>query len=132
MLMFKVIRLIHCRKRDNFKPRFSPPEFMALKFFEEKNTGTASELAAEMNIRKSTVTILVQKLIFQGFLKKETNEKDARSAYIKVTEKGKTELKNAEESFSKLAEPLFDVLSVKEKATLQELFEKVLTKNSHD
>lgn len=105
---------------------------MALKFFEEKNPGTASELAADMNIRKSTVTILIQKLIFQGFLKKETNVQDARSAYIKVTEKGKSELKNAEEGFSKLAEPLFDVLSAEEKTTLQELFEKVLSKNSHD
>ena len=131
--MFKILRLIHNRKRDGFTVRLSPPEFMALKFFEENTGSTASRFAVYMSIRKPTATILIQKLIFKGLLSKEHNEKDSRSSYIGLTDHGKTELRTAEQEFSRFADPVFDVLSDQEKETLQELFKKIISQpSSHE
>lgn len=131
--MFKILRLIHNRKRDGFTVRLSPPEFMALKFFEENPASTASLFAQNMCIRKPTATILLQKLIFRGLLSKQSNEKDTRSSYIALTEHGKTELCTSEAEFSRFADPVFDVLNPEEKKTLQSLFKKIITQpSSHE
>ena len=130
--MFKVLRLIHSRKRDGFGVHLSPPEFMSLKFFEENVASTSTLLASHMSIRKPTATILVQKLIFKGLLKKESNKNDSRSFHIELTEKGKAELKTTEKEFAQFADPIFNVLTAEEQKTLSSLFQKIISQNSHD
>lgn len=49
---------------------------------------TMLELADKIGKTPQTVTVLVNKLISLGYLEKITNEKDRRSSFVALTEKG--------------------------------------------
>lgn len=49
---------------------------------------TMSDLSAAINRDKSTTTVLVRKLEREGFVESITDNKDKRSKFIKLTEKG--------------------------------------------
>lgn len=51
---------------------------------------TMKEIAAKIHKTKATVTVLVDKLEKQGFVKRETPASDSRYTYISLTEKGQT------------------------------------------
>ena len=48
-----------------------------------------NELSEKINRDKSTTTVLVQKLINEGFVEVKTSEKDKRSKLISLSEKGR-------------------------------------------
>ncbi|MFW6265029.1 MAG: MarR family winged helix-turn-helix transcriptional regulator [Bacillota bacterium] len=48
-----------------------------------------TDLAKEMDVSKPTVTLAVNKLIKQGYVKKEQSQKDRRVYHLLLTEKGK-------------------------------------------
>lgn len=48
-----------------------------------------TELAAEMNLTKPTITVIVDRLIEKDFVVKVKSDDDRRSAHLHLTEKGK-------------------------------------------
>ena len=73
----------------NEEIELSPSHFHILLTLIEKGSMATSELGKTLNICKSNVTPLVQKLIDKGMVKRITNESDRRYIYISITEAGK-------------------------------------------
>lgn len=94
----------------------------------EKGTLTVSQLANILDICKPNITPLIQKLIDKGYVERNTDEKDRRYIYIKLTNEGREfliihkqlliqDLKNkmfdfSEEDLEKLEGALQDLKSV--------------------
>lgn len=77
-------------KHDLYKEEIdlSPAHFHILLTLTDKGDMAASELGKTLNICKSNVTPLVQKLIDKGLVQRITNENDRRYIYISITESG--------------------------------------------
>ena len=55
---------------------------------EEKGHTTITELAAEMELDKSTLSRTIESLVVMGLVKRETNSDNRRSQHIQLTEDG--------------------------------------------
>lgn len=59
----------------------------------EKGSLTVSQLACNLDICKPNITPLIQKLIDKGYVERNTDEKDRRYIYIRLSDDGKEFLK---------------------------------------
>ncbi len=108
-------KIQYVKKNDIFKDDFNLSErqikiLIALSIF-EKNT--VSEMAGFMNVSKSTLSIILTKMIKKGLVAKDSsNDEDKRKSYFSITQKGVEEIKKlvyfAFENFSVVYESLSD------------------------
>ena len=86
---------------------------------------TKKEIAERINRDKSTVTVLIRKLIDEGLVKEEPNSEDSRSKLISLTAKGK-KYKTLTSSISEdLLSVCYKGFSENEKKTLLKLLLKM-------
>ncbi len=126
------MKLVRSRARGDFEVMLSPPEFMALKFFEEHAGETVSDCAEEMCVSRPTVSVLIQKLIKRGFLTKKTDSKDKRSIRLALSKKGQETMEKVQDHLRKVGDPVFDVLNAQEKEQLKKNLLKIITQHSHE
>ena len=74
-----------------------------------------NELSEKINRDKSTTTVLVQKLINEGFVEVKTSEKDKRSKLISLSEKGRDYNKDTSQISSELIFKFYSGFSEDEK-----------------
>lgn len=74
--------------KENGMPDFASSHGNILFQLSKAEELTMKELSEKINRDKSTTTVLVRKLIAEGLVKTESDEKDKRSTKIKLTEKG--------------------------------------------
>lgn len=60
-----------------------------LEVIKKKGSPTLSDIAQELNYSKPSVTIMVNKLIDQGFVNKVQSNEDKRVFYVELTDLGK-------------------------------------------
>ncbi|WP_416829371.1 MarR family winged helix-turn-helix transcriptional regulator [Ectobacillus polymachus] len=89
----------------------------------EKQKVTMKELAERIKRTKPTVTVLVNKLVDSGYIKKEKDPQDNRVTYISLTEKGK----DLEQIFYQVSSTLNDVIYGDLTEEEQEQLEHILT-----
>ncbi len=98
-------------------------DIMAVLFKYEKCT--MKEIGEMINRTKATITVLVDKLISLGLIKKEKSPNDNRVTFVSLTEKGK-QFKPIFETISKeINNILYNNLTKEESETLETLLEKV-------
>ena len=98
-------------------------DIMAVLFKYEKCT--MKEIGEKINRTKATITVLVDKLISLGLIKKEKSPNDNRVTFVSLTEKGK-QFKPIFETISKeINNILYNNLTKEESETLETLLEKV-------
>jgi DNA-binding MarR family transcriptional regulator len=86
---------------------------------------TMHELSKAIDRDKSTVTVLVNKLVNLGYVKKEKDLKDARIYRLSVTEQGK-ELRESFEQISKsLLGEIYKNFTNEEKQQIMALLQKI-------
>lgn len=86
---------------------------------------TMAEIAEKIRKDKSTVTVLVEKLVRLGYLMKERDTADSRIIYVTLTQKG-NELKPAFEEISEEVLKIFyNGISEEEKEELARLLNKI-------
>jgi len=105
----------YVKKNENFKYDFNLSErqikiLITLSIF-EKNT--VSEMAKFMNISKSTLSIILAKMIKKGLVDRDiSNDEDKRKSYFSITQKGVEQIKKlvnfAFESFNMVYESFSD------------------------
>ena len=99
-------------------------DIMAVLFKYEKCT--MKEIGEKINRTKATITVLVDKLISLGLIKKEKSTEDNRISYISLTEKGE-EFRPVFETISKeINKILYKDFSKEESEILETLLEKML------
>ena len=86
---------------------------------------TMKDIANCIHRTKPTVTVLVDKLEKQGYLKREASDKDSRFTNIVLTQKGEDFQTTFEKISKDLNEMLYKNLSNKEVEILEELLRKV-------
>ncbi len=85
-----------------------------------------SELAEVMNIAKPSMTVMINRLEKNKFLKKVQSDSDRRTAHIHLTEKGEIAAGLHENLHEKMAERFINRLSVSEQELLTELLSKAV------
>lgn len=92
---------------------------------------TVTELTQELEVAKSSVSVIVNKLVAKGYIKKVPSTDDGRSFNIHATEMGlkleKLYNKVNQEMFKKFVGKVKRVLNNKEIQTLETILEKVIT-----
>jgi DNA-binding MarR family transcriptional regulator len=74
---------------------------------EEKEHTTITELAAELELDKSTLSRTIESLVVMGFVKRETNSNNRRSQYIQLTEDGERTVVGIHNQWKNFFESLF-------------------------
>jgi len=82
------------------------------------------ELAEKKGVTTGTVTVTVDRLEKEGYLRREANEKDRRSYVIVLTDKGEALFRRHHEFHVGLTEEMATILSEEEMA----LFSRILSK----
>lgn len=98
-------------------------DILAVLFSEERCT--MQEIAARIHRTKPTVTVLVNKLVELGYIRKEKSDADSRVTYIALTQEG-SELKPAFDEISKkLNAVVYQGMTDKEAEALERAIEKI-------
>ena len=87
---------------------------------------TMKMLADKIHRTKPTVTVLVNKLVALGLVKKEESEEDARVSYVRLTDKGRGFQGVFHNISLHLARRLFQGFSDNEQKQLEDLLDRVL------
>ncbi|MEJ6951315.1 MarR family winged helix-turn-helix transcriptional regulator [Natronospora cellulosivora (SeqCode)] len=93
----------------------------------KKLSGPAfTDLAREMSVSKPTVTLAVNKLIKQGYVKKEQSAKDRRVYHLLLTDKGKKLVKIHDKAHKDFASLISSKVNKRELEQLVEILHKVV------
>lgn len=85
-----------------------------------------TELAAEMNLTKPTITVIIDRFIEKDLVVKVRSDEDRRSTHLHLTEKGKQINQMHDHAHRILAESMTKGLTTTEKNIFIELLEKVV------
>lgn len=85
-----------------------------------------SEIAAELKLKKPTVTVLVDRLVAKGYVIRVRSDKDRRCMHLHFSEKGMQIRSILETAGESLAKRIRSVLSETETLILTDLFKKVV------
>ena len=96
-----------------------------LKFVEENESVTASEIEEYFNLTKATVSDHINALEVLGYIKRTTDKVDARKKIIILTDEGKIISNKIKERLSDYNKNISSILSEEEKETLNNLLKKV-------
>ena len=95
----------------------------------EKGRMSQRELAEELDIKPSSVSELVGKLLKEGMITREQDEKDKRSYLISLAPEGRKKAEEMTSWFSERTNDIFSCLNEKEKNELESLLVKIIENN---
>lgn len=98
-------------------------DIMAVLFSVEKCT--MKELASRIHRTKSTLTILVDKLVMLGLIEKEKSNEDSRITYIKLTDRGLAFRSVFEKISKELNSKVYNGFTDEEADAVEYLLEKI-------
>ncbi|WP_166240422.1 MarR family winged helix-turn-helix transcriptional regulator [Paenibacillus turpanensis] len=78
------------------------PQYFMLYFIEEKGSCRVKEIAEQMEVKPSAVTVMVDRLVQAGVAEREHDEQDRRSVIVRVTPEGKRVLTAINEKRKKM------------------------------
>lgn len=87
---------------------------------------TISQLAQELNIAPSTVSVSIKRLEKAGFVAKRANQKDARITEIYLTEKGEAAPEHIKQKMESEENILTKGFSDEEKFMLSDMLDKII------
>jgi len=93
--------------------------------FRMKNP-TLTELARELDLTKPTVTVLADKLVEKGYIRRVKSDQDRRSMHLHIDKKGAKIEVLREIAYQRMAEKISSGLSETETAILTELLRKIV------
>lgn len=104
---------------------FSVNEFAILEALHTKNRVTTGELIDFVLIPNSSMTYVLDKLSTAGYINRERDEKDRRTQYISLTNKGKKRIEEVYEiHYTKMID-IFSILTEEEEHAMQESLKKI-------
>ncbi len=117
------------KREDNVLTRgkISFPQMVALDFVSRKPRVTMTDLAKILHIRTSSTTVLVDRLIKQGMLKRGRDEKDRRLVWVSVTPKGRKVLGQIMREKRQSVKRIFGILAEEERRQYLDILRKVKT-----
>ena len=92
----------------------TPDQFNLMNVINTTEHCTSSFLAKALNVKKSSITAIVNRLTDKGLIKREFNEKDKREVFLELTEEGQNKLSEEKEEILEILKPLRNNLTVEE------------------
>jgi len=131
----EILRLI----LDNLKKLFYPEEWIGidlavsktelftLLLVEQNGEVIMSQIADFINAPMSTATGIIDRLVKNGYLKRERGDTDRRVVLIRLTDKGKSLVEEFKGFIFKYIGMINDVLTDEEKQLLFSIFQKIIS-----
>lgn len=106
------------RREDNelTRGKITFPQMVTLDHVGRRGEVQMNELSKLHSVRKSSVTVLVNRLISQKMLKRRHDLKDRRVVWVSITPKGKKVVAQILNQKRKSIEAIFNVLTAQERA----------------
>jgi DNA-binding MarR family transcriptional regulator len=108
--------------------KFSKTEIFTLLFLDRNKQVTMTELVEYINSPMSTATGIVDRLVKNGYIKRDRSETDRRIVVLALTDAGSKLIKDFKNMISKYLEVILDDLSEEEKQFLLRIVFKVMNK----
>lgn len=89
---------------------------------------TMLELAAQANVKQSTMTVMVDKLVKKGYATRLRSEEDRRVVRVKLTRLGETACAEHKKVHQKITQFWLDALNEKERSDMMRIMEKIAAK----
>lgn len=106
-------------------------QFKALYRLNKKGPLKVSQLADSLGITPAATTGVTDKLLAEGYVKRERAENDRRIVFITITEKGEEIIRKVTESQKETIHMFFDVLPEEDIEHLRRIFGTMLSSIDH-
>lgn len=110
----------------NLDLKFSKSEIFALLFLDKRYEVTMTELVEYINSPMSTATGIVDRLVRNGYVKRDRSEMDRRIVILKLTEDGNRFIKNLKDIISQYLDMVLNDLTEEEKEFLIHIVIKIV------
>lgn len=115
------------RREDNalVRGKISCPQMVALQFAGERSEVTVGEIARALSSEKSSASVLLERLVKQGMMKRRHDAKDRRLVWMSLTPKGRKVLDQILGQKRQSFKAIFGVLDARERAQYLSILRKV-------
>ncbi|EJR16559.1 hypothetical protein II9_02415 [Bacillus cereus MSX-D12] len=113
-------------------PKLTTSQFYILKIINYYGALRASELAREMNVKPSTITVTINRLIEQGLVNRYHDREDRRAVIIELTKKGESVVEETIIARNEHIAKYLSLLEFQEKEKLLQLLEKLRADNMRE
>ncbi len=107
-------------------------QYQLLRLLWEQDGLTPRELADRLTVEMPTVTRTVQRMVRDGFARREAHPQDARSVRIYLTERGHHLRRRVEAIFAEETERALQGFSPSERAALTDFMARIAANCRHD
>lgn len=101
---------------DIFKGKITLPQLLILDILNSQGASKMTDLAKKMKVTTAASTGIVQRLVVQGYVLREYDEKDRRLIMIKLSPKGSEILKKINQQRTQLVTRIFSQISEDDRA----------------
>ena len=125
-IMPRLMREFMSRQEGIFtKGNLTVPDIIVMDALLEKGPCTMGLLAGILNLTTSAATVIVDRMIRKGLVKRERSKEDRRVVRVTLVKKGEDIIKDLNTERRHMANELFSVLNEKERKEYLRLIEKV-------
>lgn len=114
------------------KYNLSYPQFQVLYVLKIRGTMKVSELAEALTLTPPAITGLTDKLVAEGYVKKERAEDDRRVVNISLLEPGYEMIQKVKKDQKELIQGFFNILSEEDIQHLRRIFSLMLSRIDRD
>jgi len=125
--LFKDVIKEHFRRREKLLSdlKLYRGQAPVLLLLSERNGLTQKEIAEELKVKPSTVTLILRRMKKRGLISSVRDERDKRYTKIYLTEEGKKFICKLKRVFKQLEEECFKDFSEEEKKLLMDFFRRI-------
>src|SRR5690606_9071842 len=100
-------------------------QFLLLRLLYAKGPIRASEIAEQLLVHKSAITVRVEKLVKKGLIERQRDENDRRNVYLRLKENGRSLYESLEKNINQFVEAIVSDIPEKEMEVFLNVYEKI-------
>lgn len=126
LLFSNIKKLVYPEEWINLDFAFSKSEIFAMLLVDRNGEVIMSQMSSYINIPMSTATGIVDRLVKNGFMKRERSESDRRIVTIRLTDRGKEIVEGFKSFIMERVRAVNEHLTEDERGMLYNIFIKVI------
>lgn len=126
LLFSNIKKLVYPEEWINLDFSFSKSEIFAMLLVDRNGEVIMSQMSSYINIPMSTATGIVDRLVKNGFMKRERSESDRRIVTIRLTDRGKEIVESLKNFIMERINAVNENLTEDERGMLYNIFIKVI------
>lgn len=104
----------------------TPPQFFMLHLLRKKGPSKVTALAEQLEVKPSAITVMIDRLVQQGFAERQPDPNDRRVVLVGITPVGRQALELFDARRKEIAARFFNRLEPEELEQMIALFEKMI------